>query len=197
MKSVASLSLTPGVHRELLRLHGEGMLEPLDSEFSPGILRGLDGNKNVGLLNATLPRAKFMPILASEVLTRSLVEFDIKVAELLQTERYMIKGYAGITSGEGSLSYLHAHDSMKGIVNAVVSGAGNNAQGTTMFYTGETSAEPYRDTAMPDAIAALGEENFFQPNEGELTHFGPTEFHGEPPLPANIPRMLLVAYSYE
>lgn len=196
MKVSASLSLTAGVSRELRRLDSEGVLEPLDSEFSPGILRGVNGNKNVGLLNAGLNRARIVPIFASQILVRTLIEFDEKAAEILGTQRYLIKGYAGKTTETGALAYLHAHDNMRSIVNAVVAGQ-DNPDVTTMFYGGSEPAEPYRDRSMADAINGLGVRNFTQVEPGQITQFGPTDFHGEPPLPVGTPRLLLVAYSYE
>lgn len=199
MQHRASLSLTSEVQRELRHLDFIGILEPLDNEFSPGILRGVNGNKDARLLNAMLPRARFKPILASRVLMDTLVEFDIKAAEILGTERYMVKGYAGKTHANGALTYLHAHHGMKGVVNAVIAGT-EGPSATTMFYTGTESAEPFEDKPMTEAIEGLGIDNFAQLDQGQIAHFGETDFHGEPPhtvLPVGTPRMLLVAYAYE
>lgn len=197
MKTSLVISSTPQVQGELHRLNSAGILKPLDSEYSPGILRGINGNTNTRLLNSALPHARYQPLLNSRILFDAVAEFNATAAHVLGTGRYMLKGYAGRTTGDGALAELHVHDGMRAIVNTVIASEDGTSQPTTMFYEGPLSAEPFRDRPITEALEGLGVGHFTQLEQGQIAEFGPTDFHGEPPLPEGLGRMLLVAYSYE
>jgi hypothetical protein len=180
---------------ELNRLHDLGMLDVIEDENSLGMLRGVNGNRNLSLLNATFPRAKIAPFFSSQALLSTLFEFDMEAARLLG-KGYILKGYVGLTAVKGALTYLHNHHGVQGAANVVISG-GREHNASTMFYNGRDPISDLEGKQMHQVVDEIGIGKFVQAAEGQVTEFGSEDFHGEPILPERTPRLLLVAYSYE
>ncbi|HUD05328.1 MAG TPA: hypothetical protein VMR18_00190 [Candidatus Saccharimonadales bacterium] len=199
MIASSEFPFTPTVREELRRLANSGSLEPINNQNNIGLMRDRNGNTDLSALNSNNPNSRIKPFVLSPFLAE-LSKWFVRLSESHLGDEFVTQAYAGITTDGGILTYPHCDSGIRTRLSLAIADSETNA--STLFLSDIVHEEDLCDLPpeipqMESLLKRLGRSAFSQARMGQIAWFGPTERHGEMPLPAGTPKILMTSSTYQ